>query len=288
MPRDPFSFIAIQPPGGCRTRNDLAHQLFVDRSTPDRLQIMSLALTAARDCEIPASHALREISPDSVPGRRFEPTVERSLDGDLVTLAMHLPGAGEGIAIAREFPGGRGIADVVAVTRWQDGLDRRMATGLPFLRNQMDCSVVSVLSANLTRSPRTVGKKLGMSDEQVVRRLRSLIATGHVEAHGSGFRRAPGLEAIGRAYALEAKVSDWQQGISQALRYSTWCDAAAVVLLRPPRDLDDAKDLCSGLDLGLAVGDRWVMRPRIGRPHPGRRLAMSEHWARLMIESDSL
>lgn len=126
-----------------------------------------------------------------------------------------------------------------------------------------------------------------MSDEQVVRRLRPLAAVGYVESRGSGFRRVRGLEPIGRAYALEAKVSDWQQGVGQALRYSTWCDAAAVVVLRPPRDLSDAKERTFKLGLGLATGGRWVVRPRIGRPHAGLRLAMSEQFARLILESES-
>lgn len=230
---------------------------------------------------------MREVFADSRPGRRFEPTVERLLDEDLVTLAMRLPGASEGLAITREFPGGRGVADIVAVTRWQDDLRRRITLPIPFLRNETDCAVVSALAPNQTRSIHSIGKRLGMSEEQVARRVRSLVETGHVEAHGSGFRRTQGLGPIGRSYALEAKVNDWQKGISQALRYSMWCDAAAVVLLRTPRDLGEVKLRCSTLGLGLGVGGRWVVRPRIGRPHAGLRLSMSEQWARIMMKSDS-
>ncbi|GAB3245327.1 MarR family transcriptional regulator [Arthrobacter pigmenti] len=247
-----------------------------------------MTLTAAKDCESPSPHATRELSAESRPGRRFEPTVERTLDNDLITLATHLPGAGEGLAIAREFHGGRGVADMVGLTRWRDGLQRRMATPVPFLRNETDCAVVAALSPKKTLTVASLSKRLGMSDEQVTRRVRSLVATGHVEHHGSGFRRALGLEPIGRAYALEAKVSDWRQGISQAMRYSTWCDAAALVLLKPPRALGEVEATCSSLGLGLAVGDRWIARPRLVRPHVGLRLAASEQWACLLIESETL
>lgn len=249
---------------------------------------MSLTLTAARDSECPASHAARELSAESRPGRRFAPTVERTLDEDLISLAVHLPGAGEGVAVAREFSGGRGVADVVALTRWRDDLQRRIATPIPFLRNETDCTVVAALSPKKTLTVTSISKRIGMSAEQVTRRVRSLVATGHVEHHGSGFRRPRSLEPIGRTYALEAKVSDWRQGISQAMRYSTWCDAAALVLLRPPRALDEVAATCSSLGLGLAVGDRWISRPRLGQPHAGLRLAASEQWAHLLAKSETL
>lgn len=244
---------------------------------------MSLAPAAANYAW---SQAPRELLGHARPGRRFEPTEERLLDDDLVMLATRLPRASEGLVLVREFAGGRGVADAVAVTGWQESVRQRIASPLPFLDNATDCSVVAALSPNQTRTVAGVGRRLGMSDEQVVRRIRPLTAAGYVERRGSGFRRARCLEPIGRAYALEAKVSDWQQGVRQALRYSTWCDAAAVVLLKPPRDLSDAKERSSKLGLGLAAGGRWVVRPRIGRPHAGLRLAMSEQFARLIADSE--
>jgi len=248
---------------------------------------MSLALTAADHPEVSWSQAPRKLLGHTRPGRRFEPTEERLLDGDLATLATKLPRAAEGLALVREFSGGRGVADAVAMTGWQEAVRRRIALQLPLLGNETDCSVVAALSPNQTRTVTAIGKRLGMSNEQVARRLQPLAAAGYVASTGSGFRRVQGLEPIGRAYALEAKVSHWQQGISQALRYSTWCDAASVVVLRPPRDLSDAKNRCAKLGLGFAAGGRWIVRPRIGRPHAGLRLAMSEQFARLIVESES-
>lgn len=248
---------------------------------------MSLALTAANQPEVSWSQAPHELLGHRRPGRRFEPTKERLLDDDLLTLATRLPRAADGLALVREFPGGRGVADAVAVTGWQEPMRQRIALDLPFLGNQTDCSVIAALSPNQTRTVPGIGRRLGMSDQQVVRRLRSLTSAGYVEPSGSGFRCVRGFEPIGRAYALEAKVRDWQQGVGQALRYSTWCDAAAVVLLKPPRDLTDAKKRATNLGVGLAARGRWVVRPRIGRPHAGLRLAMSEHFARLIVESES-
>lgn len=219
---------------------------------------MSSALTAATHQQVLGSHALR------------------------------LPRASDGLVLVREFSGGRGVADAVAVTGWQDAVHERIALGLPFLLNETDCSVVAALSPTQTRTLPGVARRLGMSEKQLVRRLRPLLATGYVEVRGSGFRRVEGLDPIGRAYALEAKVSDWRQGISQALRYSTWCDAAAVVLLKAPRDLGEVKERCSMLGLGLATNGRWVVRPRIGRPHSGPRLAASEQLAQRIVESQAL
>ena len=190
---------------------------------------MSFAQTAATRSATPDSHALYELSGHARPGRRFEPLAERQLDDQLATLALRLPAAAGGLSLVREFPGARGVADAVAITRWHEPLGRRIALQLPFLRNETDCAVVAALSPNQTRTVHSLGLRLGMSEAQLTRRLRPLVSAGYVEVRGSGYRRVRGLEPIGRAYALEAKVSDWRQGISQALRYSNWCDAAAIV-----------------------------------------------------------
>lgn len=249
---------------------------------------MSLALTGATRHEVSGSHVPHELLGPERSGRRFEPTAERLLDEDLATLSMRLPSASAGLALLREFSGGRGVADAVAVTGWQEAVHDRVVLGLPFLLNETDCSIMAALTPNQTRTLSNVAKKIGMSEQQLARRLRALHSNGYVEPKGSGFRRAQGFDPIGRTYALEAKVGDWRQGVSQALRYSTWCDAAAVVLLKDPRNLAEVKERCSMLGLGFAAEGRWVVRPRIGRPHAGLRLAASEQFVQRVVESKTL
>lgn len=231
---------------------------------------MVSAFTASVD-EIPSAYR---------PGRRFQPTDERLLDDDLRVLAAHLPGAREGLILSVEVPGPRGVADLVAITRAHSSLRERLDARLPFLDSVTDCEVVSATAVQRTLTAAVIARSLGMSDEQVQRRLRALARTGHVRAVGTGYRRSPAMMAVGNAYALEAKVNDWRQGISQALRYSSWCDAAGVVLLTTPRNLGEAKARCQSFGIGLAVKSRWIVRPRISQPKPGLRLWLSEQVAR--------
>src|SRR5690606_1757739 len=82
----------------------------------------------------------------------------------------------------------------------------------------------------------------------------------------------------GRIYALEAKVDDWSRALAQALRYGRWADASGAVVSRLPRDPSPALETASSLGLGLAIGDRWLTRPRVHRLPPAYRLWGSEHF----------
>lgn len=248
---------------------------------------MSIGPTAAAHQRATKSRIVAEFVGIPRPGRQFEPIAERLLDEDLLVLSTRLPRASEGIALIHEFAGGRGVADVVAITGWQEAAQRRIALQLPPLVSEMDCTVVAALSPHQTRTLDTLEKTLGMSREQLTRRIRSLISDGYVFTSGSGYRKVKDFEAIGRAYALEAKVSNWRQGISQALRYSTWCDAAAIVVMKDPRHLDEVRAQCLALSIGFASEGRWIVRPRKGHPNPGLRLAMSEQFIQHLIHSKS-
>lgn len=231
------------------------------------------------------SNALTEFEARGGRGRRFEPTTERQLDSDLRALARTLPGAHNGLLGVVEFPSPRGVPDLLVATRAYEALGRRLSSGLPFVESPSDCAVIAALKVKRTRSIESVSSETGISVAQVERRLRALSNLGVAIAHGLGYRRSPEIEPIGRIYAFEAKVSDWRRGLSQALRYSEWSDASSLVLLRPPSNLDDVADRCATLDIGLAVRDEWIRKPKIGRPHSALRLEASE---RLALEVSNL
>jgi hypothetical protein len=178
--------------------------------------------------------------------------------------------------LAPEFRGARGVVDLLAVTRVGDKFTERTRIGAPFVTSEANSAVLARLSPRVTRSPRYIARAVGMTERQTLTRLRVLARTGAAAQVGSGFRRRVGFDPIGRSYALEAKVDDWKKGLSQALRYASWADAAGVVLLVAPQNLTSVKARFRALKIGLAIGDSWIVRPVIGRPDPGRRMALSE------------
>lgn len=212
-------------------------------------------------------------------GRPFLPVLERTLERPLRSLAERLPGASEDLILASEFVGPVGVVDLLAVTRATASLDQRIETGPPFLRSVHDAALVAATFEQVTRTKDALAYELGSSPTQLSRRLRRLVADGFLTHYGGGYRRCAGLGIAGRAYALEAKVSDWRRGLAQAMKYASWCDAAGVVLLRPPTNIALVRAHFQSLGLGLALQDRWLVRPRLGRPSRARRLLLSESLA---------
>lgn len=210
-------------------------------------------------------------------GRRFEPTAERVLHPALGTLAASLPGARGSLLTFDEFPGPVGMPDLVAVTRADAALYTRIEAGIAPVTSAADAAILSTVAIRRTTTVQTIRKCLGVtSGDQIERRIRRLLTTNALQSCGRGYRRNPALVPLGRMYALEAKVSDWQRAMAQALRYVRWSDAAAVVLLDPPKDLNPAREQARQLQLGLAVRDQWLVRPVLRPTTPGLRLLASE------------
>lgn len=233
------------------------------------------------------SHAVVELGESAQRGQRFSPIRERELDPALRSLALRLPGAEQGIVLAPEFRGARGVVDLLAVTRVGDRFAERIAADIPFVTSEADSALLARLSPRATRTPEPLGRTLGATERQTLSRLRALTRAGAAQHFGRGYRRANGLDPIGRAYALEAKVDDWRQGLSQAFRYASWADAVGVILLERPSDVEAVKSQFRAMRIGLAIGDSWLVRPVIGRPDPGRRLALSEQLASTIASTDT-
>lgn len=221
---------------------------------------------------------LVELRASSRAGLRFQAKRESELDEALFTLAAKLPFAGNGVAVCREFNGPRGIPDLLATTRYHRQLSTRNEVEVPAVTNHSEAAVLAALSQGAGRTPTWIANTCGLSSKVALERLRSLRSKGAALSDRGIYRRHPALEPIGNTYAFEAKVADWGKGLAQALRYLTWADGASIVLLDPPGNLTRVTDQCRSLGVGLAIEDTWRVRPRIGRPNRGLRLAASESW----------
>lgn len=219
------------------------------------------------------------------PGRRFEPVAERALEPVVRDLASRLPSSASGVLASAQFAGPTGVADFVAVTRAQEILPLRIDVDLPTISNLSDASVVSAIPVRRRIAPLDVAQAVGMSEAQTTRRLRQLRDTGAVIEYQGRYRRHPALVPVGHMYAFEAKVSDWRQATVQALRYARWADAAGIVLLKAPRDLERLKMHARSLRIGVAIGNRWLVRPALQPVSPGLRLFASELFIAALIEA---
>jgi hypothetical protein len=209
-------------------------------------------------------------------GRQFAPVAEAELWPTLRALALRLPSTDGTVHVVPEFSAANGIADLVALVSAEQGIRDRFSSGAGYLQSVSEASVASVFpTRRKVRADRAIGR-LDMSERQARAIVAKLVLRGVLHRQGSYFIRDPAVVAVGRMYALEAKVADWRRGMTQSLRYSTWSDAAAVVLAKNPHDVERARERAKSFGIGMAVGSKWVVRPRLRRGSPGLRLLSSE------------
>lgn len=219
------------------------------------------------------------------PGRRFTPLAELALSPVLRDLAARLPGAQAGVIVVAEMVGPTGLPDLVAVPV-TPRLQQRLALATPAVLAWGDARLAAACSALRPFSDLALARRLDVPEEAVRRRARRLAAAGVLVPSVQGWTRRAELQPVGRLYALEAKVDDWNAGLGQALRYGSWADASAAVLGQLPRDPSRAMSQAAQLGLGLALGPRWLVRPKVRRLTLAHRLWASEHLVAALRATD--
>lgn len=223
--------------------------------------------------------------PPSRPGRRFVAVEERELYPALRDLASRLPGATRGIVVIAEMVGPTGLPDLVAVPV-TPRLEHRLQLHLSPLLTWSDVRLAAACSTVRPFTAHTLARRMSGDVDATRRRAQQLVRMGALLQIRSGYVRTSTLGPIGRIYALEAKVDDWSAGLGQALRYGSWADASAAVLGSLPKDQSRAVDQANQLGLGLALGSRWLVRPRIRRLDFAKRLWASEHVVAAILASE--
>lgn len=221
-------------------------------------------------------------------GRPFEPVAEAALLPSLRKLAHRLPGTDRGLLLVPEFVGPYGVVDLLAVTMTHDYLVRRWRSGIPPVLSEMDVQIVSAVRVSRSQSLDEIATSLQRPSVAVRRRIRRLTDIGALLSLGGNYKRADVLRPLGRLWALEAKVSDWRRGLGQATQYGLWADASAIVLGHLSTNPDYLASEARRLNVGLAVGTRWLVRPRINRQLDVHRIWASEHLFAGLLHSPTL
>lgn len=168
---------------------------------------------------------------------------------------------------------------LIAIVGPPEPLQRRLASGVPPLLNELDAGVAAAASATVPRSVEALAKELGWPPAVVAARMTGLLRAGAISEPSPGrYRRDPALGPIGRIYAIEAKVRDGGAALRQVRAYTTWADAYVIVTgamgetarsrLEPEVHRDGG---------GLVVAGRWRQRPRLRPTSRARRLRSAEH-----------
>jgi hypothetical protein len=125
--------------------------------------------------------------------------------------------------------------------------------------------------------PATLAAVAGVSSSTANRYMRRLVGIGALEVRRGRLKRHRGMVPLGRPWAIEAKVDDWQAGLAQAHRYRLWADGAVLVLGRARVPVEVIAEQAQHYRVGLVVEGDWVTRPTLVPPDDATRLHASEH-----------
>ena len=253
--------------------------VFMDRPV---LAAATEALSGAggTDFTIAGSGAVLEVaSQRPVLSPQFEPRAEAALSAVLRDVAATLPGARSGVVAIEQFRGPWGVPDLAALAPAR--LERRLACAVPPLLSQHDCRLVA--AAGKWMAPAALAAAARVSPGSADRYLRKLIAIGALEAREGRLRRSAGMVTLGRLWAIEAKVEEWQTGLAQVHKYRLWADGAVLVLGRARVPVETIAVNARHYRVGLVIEGRWVARPRVALPDDATRLHASEHMLAALI-----
>ncbi len=215
----------------------------------------------------------------AVPGRRFEPTVERELLPSVlgVAAALRMP-AEHVMVVSPECSLPTGIPDVLVLMADRAALTRRMNAGVEALTSSPEVQLLAACGVSRSSRLERLAAAGGVSQERARTIMRSLVKRG--AAFGDpqrGWIRNPDLLPIGRVIAIEAKIGDWRSGLDQCLTYLTHADGALLVARISLAVRERAKESARRDGVGLVIDDTWIARPVLVRHGLARRLRTSEH-----------
>jgi hypothetical protein len=153
-------------------------------------------------------------------GRRFAAQRELSLAAAAREAMGLLPGSDEGLLVRQEAAGPFGIPDFLCLSGDLEVWRRRRRLLVPPILNPVDASIVAQASDARPYGVKTLAKFARLPEATVERRMPHLLQTGGLlEYSASTVVRPNALRPLGRLFAVEMKVKDWQKALHQCRRY---------------------------------------------------------------------
>lgn len=206
----------------------------------------------------------------------------------MYTIAQDLGNCADDLIAIPEFAGPFGIADLAVLATTRDKLVSRLTARIEPLVHELDAAIVAHLTPRRGRLISEVAQLLAVREAALERRISHLKRIGAIEQSSSGrLTRHEALVPLGRIYSIESKVNAWRRALDQARTYALWSDRSIAVLGSLPADRGVPVRAARSSGVGLALGSRWLVRPRAIRHSPARRLWTSEIFLAALMQPES-